>query len=771
VRFISLFLLSAGPLLGAGQFTEHTIAADLKGGYQVVAVDINHDGKLDLIALASGMKDLVWFENPTWERHVIASGLPHMINLAAWDIDGDGIPEIAIATEFANEAKKSIGVVSLLKHNGDPRQPWTVTEIDRLTTSHRLRWADIYGNGKKVLVNAPLTGAKAEAPDYRDHVPLVFYRPGEWKREVAGDQNEGVQHGIYIVDWDGSGKDSILTASFSGIDLYQWNNQWSNPWSKNGKWTRTEISKGDPAPWPKGGSSDVAAGRLNGTRFLAAIEPWHGNEIAIYRSARSEWKRTVIDDALVNGHTIVTGDLNGAGRDDVVAGFRGKGHSVWIYSADDEKGTHWTKSVLDDGGMAAAACTVADLNGDGKLDIACIGSATTNLKWYENVSPAQSSAESLHRLFAEFYENQLRENPEMATARGRNEYNNLLRDWSKAAVERRRFQERDILARLQKLSRGALPEQDRLSARILTRELEETLAGEALDTYLLRVFQMYGLHTQIYHAIDQMPSRTAKDYENIVARLNAVPVYVEQNIALLDEAIARGLVQPRIVADLVAGQIASQAAQDAKQTPLLAAFRQFPASISAPERDRLMQAGGAAYDRKFLPAWRKLHTYMVENYAPRARAATALSAMNNGRRDYEFLVRRTTTTNMTPEEIHRLGLKEVERIETAMQATMRQAGFTGTLAEFDRKLNDSPDRHFSSKDEMLAYCRNIAKIVEPQLPLLFKNIPRLLYGIRAIPEDVEAASASNAQAAAPDGSRPGWFNLKHLPAGKAGQVR
>src|SRR6266851_4960439 len=251
------------------EFRAHIIATDLKGGYQVVPCDVNHDGKIDLIALASGMTELVWFENPTWERHIIASNLPHMINLAAWDTDGDGIPEIVLAHEFSMRAKDSIGIVSVLKHNGDPRQPWTVTEIDRLSTSHRLRWADIDGSGKKVLVNAPLTGPHAEAPDYRGHTPLVFYRPGEWKRELIGDENEGVVHGIYIVDWDGDGREDILTASFVGIDLYKL--------GKDGRWTRSEIAEGDPSAWPKGGSSDVAVGRLGGKRYLAAIEPWHGN--------------------------------------------------------------------------------------------------------------------------------------------------------------------------------------------------------------------------------------------------------------------------------------------------------------------------------------------------------------------------------------------------------------------------------------------------------------------------------------------------------------
>ena len=202
-----------------------------------------------------------------------------MINCAALDTDGDGIPEIVLASEFANQAKDSPGVVSVLKHNGDPRQPWTVTEIDRLTTSHRLRVAKIDG-GKPVVINAALTGAKAGAPDYRDQTPLVFYRPGEWKRETISEENSGVVHGVWVIDWDGDGRDEILTASFTGIHLFKL--------GKDGKWSRTEIAKGDPAEWPKSGSSDIAVGMLGKERYLAAIEPWHGNKVAIYRQRDGE---------------------------------------------------------------------------------------------------------------------------------------------------------------------------------------------------------------------------------------------------------------------------------------------------------------------------------------------------------------------------------------------------------------------------------------------------------------------------------------------------
>jgi hypothetical protein len=177
------------------------------------------------------------------------------------------------------------------------------------------------------------------------------------------------------VDWDGAGRDDILTAGFSGIHLYK-------PGPDN-RWTRTEIAQGDPAPWPKCGSSDVTVGHLGKSRFLAAIEPWHGNQVAIYTESAGVWRRHVIDDTISDGHTILTADLNGDGADEVIAGYRGQG--VNIYYARDAQGAEWTKVPLDDT-ISAAACAVADLNGDGRPDIACIGAATANLKWYENVT-------------------------------------------------------------------------------------------------------------------------------------------------------------------------------------------------------------------------------------------------------------------------------------------------------------------------------------------------------------------------------------------------
>jgi hypothetical protein len=386
-----LFSLSlfASPLVYGqsppAKFAEHTIATDLRGGYQVVATDINRDGKPDLIALASGMNELVWFENPGWQRRVLASNVSRAINCAAWDIDGDGIPEIALAHEFANDPARSVGVVSLLKHKGDPAEPWEMTEIDRLSTSHRLRWMDIDGNGKKVLLNAPLAGATVKPPDYKGAVPLVFYRPGSWKREVISEELEGVLHGVFITDWDKDGREEILAASFLGIDLFSF--------GKNKQWRRTRLANGNPDSPPKSGSSEVAVGRLGKDRFLCAIEPWHGNQVVVYRQQKEgpkqTWQRLVIDATLNDGHTLLTADLNLDGRDEIIAGYRGQGRSVYIYSAEDATGSRWSRQVLDDGGIAAAGCAVADLNGDKRPDVACIGAATANLKWYENLGTAK----------------------------------------------------------------------------------------------------------------------------------------------------------------------------------------------------------------------------------------------------------------------------------------------------------------------------------------------------------------------------------------------
>ena len=367
--------------------------------------------------------------------------------------------------------------------------------------------------------------------------------------------------------------------------------------------------------------------------------------------------------------------------------------------------------------------------------------------------------EALRSFFAAAYEQQLRDEPEEATAAGRHEYDDRWTDWSVAGRAERRAHREAELRELARLPLEGVSDQDRLSARLFRYVTEQDLAAEDLETHLLRVGQLYGLHTQIYQTIDLMPARTLADYERLLARLHRIPAYVDQHLGVLEEARSRGLTQPVVVVDLVVDQLTKQLQQTSDNSALLAAFRQFPTNIPAGEQARLRAAASESYERDFKPAWEKLKAFIDGPYRARARAQVGIGSLPDGKAAYAVLVRRLTTTSLSPEEIHRIGEQEVTRIEVEMLAAARETGFQGSLADFSKQLADTPAQHFRDRDEMLAYCRNLAKIIEPQLPGQFRRIPLLLYGVRAIPPDRERATATNAQAAAPDGSTPGWFNL------------
>lgn len=359
-------------------FRTVTAVSDLKMGYQLVLADLNRDGRKDIIVVDERSTELAWYENPSWTRRVLVGNVPRAINLETLDLDGDGVPEIAMAYQFETNPEKSAGIVLLLKSGADPLQPWSAREIDRLPTAHRVRW--IFPNGPKepLLLVAPLVGLKARAPEYKDHAPIYAYRPGEWKRQTVSEELNGILHSIAPVDWKGNGRQQLLTASFDGLRRLE-------P-SKNGPWKVKMIANGDPRPCPQCGSSEVKLGRLGKRRLLAAIEPWHGNQVVAYVEQGKTWQRHVLDDSMVNGHALAVADLDGDGRDEIVAGFRGKGFRVTVFQAEDALGGKWRRHILDEGGVAAADCKIDDLTGDGRLDIVCSGASTGNVVIFENTS-------------------------------------------------------------------------------------------------------------------------------------------------------------------------------------------------------------------------------------------------------------------------------------------------------------------------------------------------------------------------------------------------
>ncbi len=368
-----LLLLALAPPLVAGglNFRPHTIEADLRSGYQIVAVDIDRDGRPDVIGLSQRSEALYWYENPTWKRRALVNGMHRMITLAASDLDGDGVPEIALGTHFDQTDETSEGRVYIVEHRGDPRGLWQAREIDRLPTTHRLRFVDLDGDGAVELVNSPLTGPGCRKPLFDCATPLVYYETGDWQRQYIGKDLDGVVHGMHEADWDGN---VVLTASMGGVARFR---------RTGGEWRRARLAAGDPRERPLNGASEIRLGRLDGERFLATIEPWHGNQVVVYRrKGGSDWRRAPITDSLRDGHVLNVADFDGDGNDELLAGARGEPFSLAVYRFEEGR---WKRYAVDEGGLSAAGCDIVDLDSDNDLDMVCIGARTDNIKWYENL--------------------------------------------------------------------------------------------------------------------------------------------------------------------------------------------------------------------------------------------------------------------------------------------------------------------------------------------------------------------------------------------------
>jgi hypothetical protein len=367
---LPLFFLAASGF----EFTPTTLATDLRGGYQVLAVDLNRDGRQDLIALASGLDHLDWFENPggagEWKRHTLMTGVRQLINVAALDLDRDGIPELLVAHEFSNIPARSKGTVSLLTHGPDPRQPWQRRDIEDRPTSHRLKVA----NG--AFINAPLSHPAATPPLYAGNVPLVLYEGAALSPRVISEADTGVMHGLGVFDYNNDGRDDVFTAAFNGLSVHLS--------QKDGSYQREFLHAGHPEPAPRSGSSEIALVRLSKRDFaLASIDPWHGNVFAIYTRRKTGWRREVLDTNFEEGHTLLPIDANADGTEEIVYGSRKAGGTLRI--AEYEKSSRrWRSRSLYDNKIATSSCAALDFDADRRIDFACIGGASQNLILFRN---------------------------------------------------------------------------------------------------------------------------------------------------------------------------------------------------------------------------------------------------------------------------------------------------------------------------------------------------------------------------------------------------
>jgi hypothetical protein len=381
---------------GFPTFRMEEIEKGLGVGYAVLLVDLNNDGKTDIVVVDT--KRVVWYENPTWKRRVILEGQtkPDNVCIAVYDIDGDGKLDLALGADWRPFDTKKGGTLQWLKQGKTPDDPWTLYPIAEEPTLHRIRFADLDGSGKPALVVGPLMGRDStKEKNWMDGSParlLAFRIPKDptkdrWVPEVL-DESLHVVHNFYPVSAaKGKGMD-VLTASYEGVSLL----------TKSGdKWTKRHLGIGNQDnPNGNRGSSEVKQGKLkDGLPFIATIEPWHGNQVVVYvppADGKGPWDRHVIDDKLKWGHAVWCADLDGDGGDELIVGVRdnlsdkpGERCGVRIYKATDATGTKWERHLIDEGGVAVEDLAAADLDGDGRIDLVAVGRQTHNVRIYWNL--------------------------------------------------------------------------------------------------------------------------------------------------------------------------------------------------------------------------------------------------------------------------------------------------------------------------------------------------------------------------------------------------
>jgi hypothetical protein len=371
------------------------IETGLKVGYAVLLVDVNGDGKQDIVVVDTTR--VVWYENPTWQRRTIIQGVtkPDNVCIAAHDIDGDGQLDLALGADWKPFNTKSGGTLQWLKRGKSLDDPWTVHPIAEEPTVHRIRFADLHGTGKPVLILSPLMGrGSTREQNWLDGQPvrtIAYHIPKDptrdrWTPEVI-DESLHVVHNLWPVPAaSGKGMD-VLTASYEGVSLLT---------QKSGKWTRLHLGTGNQDnPKSNRGASEIKQGKLkSGTPYIATIEPWHGNQVVVYTpptDPKGLWVRQVLDDQLKWGHGVWCADLDGDGNEELIIGIRddlsqkpNQRRGVRVYQALDGAGAKWSRTLLDEGGVAVEDLAAADLNGDGRIDIVAVGRQTGNVRIYWN---------------------------------------------------------------------------------------------------------------------------------------------------------------------------------------------------------------------------------------------------------------------------------------------------------------------------------------------------------------------------------------------------
>ncbi len=359
----------------------------------------------------------------------------------------------------------------------------------------------------------------------------------------------------------------------------------------------------------------------------------------------------------------------------------------------------------------------------------------------------------------------MKDDPLFATSAGNHDYDALLPQVTKQDYEKRADHWRKTLEQLKTVDRSALTTSEQVSYDLFQQELQDNVSEFGFQTYLIPLNADSGFQSEFAHLPRQVPLFTVKDYENYIARLNAFPTYVNQNIGLMSEGLKTGMSIPRVVLNGIETSISMHIVEDPAKSVFYPPFVQFPVGVPEAERKRLHDAGVEAIQKSIVPAYRTLLDFMTKTYIPQTRLTLGASELPNGRQYYDYLVRHFTTMEMTPAQVHQIGLNEVARIHKEMDGIIQQVGFKGDFAAFLKFLRTDPRFYAKSPEELLKDASYIAKRIDGKLPSLFKKLPRLPYTVEPVPDSIAPKYTGGRYVEPPQGStEPGiyWVNTYAL---------
>jgi uncharacterized protein (DUF885 family) len=371
---------------------------------------------------------------------------------------------------------------------------------------------------------------------------------------------------------------------------------------------------------------------------------------------------------------------------------------------------------------------------------------------------AESARAALHALFDADWERTLRDNPTLASYLGDLRYNDRWDDLSPAAIAAHEQATKDSRAALARIDRAALAPADQLDYDIYATLLDDTLAGQRFPTERIPVAQDGGPHMAAEQMLQGLQFRSEKDYRDWIGRLRAYPTYLAQNIANMRQGIATGWTAPKAIMARLPAQIAAQVVDDPEKSSFYRPFLEMPDTIPAATRDALRADAKAAIRDGVTPALRDFQRFFNDEYLPNTRASVAAGDLPDGKAYYDYLAASYTTTSMSADEIHALGLREVARIRAKMEAVREEVGFKGDLPAFFTHLRTDPKFHYNDADTLLAAYRALSKRIDPELTRVFSVFPRTPYGVIPVPDAIAPdTTTAYYNSPTPDGKRAGYY--------------